>query len=139
LFLAHYSSFQRQIFVRRIPFKDKCFNPIVCCVRPLHPHLVYCEEAFFDDGNLILLYEHCGKTTLKQLMRAKYEFDEKVVLCILYQVLVGLDFLHSHGLFHGNLSSSTIHIDETGKIKLSFKFKNFICEFFIRGLWIFLN
>jgi serine/threonine protein kinase len=122
LFLGHYSPLQTQIFVRIIPWKGVFFNTSACCVRPYNYNLVFCEEAFFDGEDLVLLYEHCGKTTLKCLMEANYDFNEKTILCILYQILHGLELLHSQDLFHGNLMCSSIHIDECGIVKLSFNF-----------------
>jgi serine/threonine protein kinase len=65
------------------------------------------------------VYEHCGKTTLKNLADKKYEFSEEAIKRILFQILLGLEFLYSKNMFHGNLSTSTIHINENGKIKLS--------------------
>jgi serine/threonine protein kinase len=119
LYLGHYSPYQRLIFVKRIHVDKKSFDPDICCLRPSCSYLAFCEEAFFDNDNLVLLYEHCGKTILKDLIDKKCDFNEEIVKSILYQVLLGLDCLHSRNMFHGNLTASVIHVNEIGRVKVS--------------------
>jgi serine/threonine protein kinase len=100
--------------------------------------LIFCEEAFFEEEYLVLLYEYCGKTTLKQLLKEKQNLSEETVINIIFQILLGLEFLHLRNINHGNLNLSTVHIDEMGVIKISMLLLLLllIILILIRRLWI---
>jgi serine/threonine protein kinase len=139
LFLGFYLQCQ-YVLVKRVFWKgNPLFDTDICCVRPSNSNLIFCEEAFFEEEYLVLLYEYCGKTTLKQLLNEKQNLSEETVINIIFQILLGLEFLHLKNISHGNLNLSTVHIDEIGVIKISMLLLLLILIILIliRRLWIY--
>lgn len=83
---------------------------------PVHPHLVSALDIFLDplSRKLHICMEYMDGN-LYQLMKARDHkcLDRKHVKTILYQILSGLDHIHSHHFFHRDIKPENILVSTT--------------------------
>jgi hypothetical protein len=87
-----------------------------------HKNIVEMYEVFTEDDEGFLVMEYVDGTTLENLMqqhiRAGTWFQADEAVDILKQVLEGLVFAHSSGLFHRDVKPSNILVSKLGVVKL---------------------
>jgi len=61
-----------------------------------------------------------GNTNVKYLLNSipKTQIGEEEIVCILYNQLCGLNYLHSAGIMHRNIRPSSFLIDEECTVKI---------------------
>jgi len=85
-----------------------------------HDHIVKAEELFIDmeSGNAQIVLEYCEGQTLQELIEEKIKLDEKWLVEIIRQIVTALDYLHSKGLCHRDITPANIIINEKNEAKL---------------------
>lgn len=95
-----------------------------------HPNVVELKEIATcpsdkegERDDVYLVFEYCD-TDLSGLMDLSREgiipwFNEEEVKCYIYQLLVGLKFLHENKIMHRDLKCSNILINENNELKLA--------------------
>jgi serine/threonine protein kinase len=83
-----------------------------------HAALPVIEDAFEDDGKLLLVQERLEGDTLNAFLNTGSQIQLPSALVFLCQIAAGLDDAHSAGLIHGNLRPGNILITRTGRAKL---------------------
>lgn len=81
-----------------------------------HKHIVSYLDSFFDPPNCYIVTEFVdgwsGYSFLKQVKRV----PPLVGLCIVIDMLQGIDYLHLHDTIHSDLSAANYLIDKKGRI-----------------------
>ena len=72
-----------------------------------------------DMKSVDILMEFVPGGSVRQLLNKFEKFHEKTVQKYLYQLLVGLEYLHSKGIIHRDIKSANLLVDNEGIIKLS--------------------
>ncbi|KAK2720008.1 hypothetical protein QYM36_004048, partial [Artemia franciscana] len=88
----------------------------------IHPHIIKLKEVVRENDTLYLIFEHM-ECNLYELMRSHYDkgdkgFPESTVRIVAYQVLDGLNYMHSLGIFHRDLKPENILCSNLGVIKI---------------------
>lgn len=87
-----------------------------------HRNIVEMYEVFEQEGEGFLVMEYVDGTTLddliKQHIRAGTWFDLDDAVDIFRQILEGLVFAHSSGLYHRDVKPSNILVSKLGGVKL---------------------
>ena len=89
-------------------------------------HIVPLHDAFYLDGNVYLALGYCNGGSLDDLLGAYQALassaaavaalglPERVLSCVLLQVLCGLRYLHANGVVHRDLKPANILFDTDG-------------------------
>ena len=78
----------------------------------------YTNEINYDDAYLYFEYV---PSSVERLIESNYDYlsNEKIVPFILYQILMGVLYLHSCGIIHRNLNPSNILLDEYCRVQIT--------------------
>ena len=82
-----------------------------------HPNIMKIFEFFEDYKNIYLINEYCGGGDVAG-MNDKYGlFPEFFLKYIMFQVFIGISFLHSNKVVHGDIKRENIAFVYNGKLK----------------------
>ena len=85
------------------------------CSRVQHPGISRVLEAGWDNGQLYAVFNYYDGQTLRERIRQQAQLDFPEAAALLHKLATALDYLHSNGFLHGNLSSDNIMLEkETG-------------------------
>eukprot|EP00003_Mantamonas_plastica_P030291 TRINITY_DN7444_c1_g1_i6.p1 TRINITY_DN7444_c1_g1~~TRINITY_DN7444_c1_g1_i6.p1 ORF type:complete len:666 (+),score=211.52 TRINITY_DN7444_c1_g1_i6:2126-4123(+) len=84
-----------------------------------HPNIVRYLGTQTDDEHLNIFLEYVPGGSIASLLSKFGPFDENLVRVYTYQVLQGLDYLHSHNIVHRDIKGGNILVDKTGVVKLA--------------------
>ena len=94
-------------------------------------HIVPLHDAFYLDGNVYLALGYCNGGSLDDLLGAYQALassaaavaalglPERVLSCVLLQVLCGLRYLHANGVVHRDLKPANILFDTAGAVRVT--------------------
>ncbi len=103
---------QSQAFVNRLTFKVKQ-------VGQLHHQNIRRVFGLDDfEDRIVIVQEHIEGQTLCDRLRFGH-FDEMGFYALIMQICAGLGHAHEHRVVHGNLKSSNLILDESGRIKIT--------------------
>jgi len=71
------------------------------------------------ENTLTLVFEHCDQDLKKYFDCLNGEIDSDIVMAYMYQILKGLDFIHSKNVLHRDLKPQNILINTTGDLKIA--------------------
>lgn len=88
-----------------------------------HPNIIKLLDIVIperDDYKDIYLVEEYMSSNLEKLIYADYDYikDEKLVPWIIYQILEGMNYLHTCQIMHRDIKPANILIDEKANIKI---------------------
>ncbi|CAL1530449.1 unnamed protein product [Lymnaea stagnalis] len=83
-----------------------------------HDNLVNLIETFRRRKRLYLVFEFVDHTILDELEKCPNGLDENSCRKILWQVLKGTEFCHSHNIIHRDIKPENILISKSGIIKI---------------------
>ncbi|KAI9320471.1 kinase-like domain-containing protein [Dichotomocladium elegans] len=87
-----------------------------------HTHLLPVYQSFVSQSHLYIITPIMSAGSCHDLLVAtKHQgLEEPIVACILKQVMLGLEYLHSNGLVHRDIKSANLLLDrEHGIVKLA--------------------
>jgi len=106
--------------------REQLMNDIQGLIRAQScPYLVHLYAAYFhrQSGRVHVALELMDMGSLQDLLRSAVKqqagLPEKCIAAIGYQVLKGLEFLHSHKQLHRDIKPGNILINSQGSVKLS--------------------
>lgn len=81
-----------------------------------HPHIIKYHTSFMEAGSLHIVMEYAESGDLYQLLKAqkakrKY-FSEKDLWMYAYEILLGLEYLHSQNIIHRDIKTLNIFLSE---------------------------
>ncbi|XP_076452232.1 uncharacterized protein LOC143287868 isoform X3 [Babylonia areolata] len=83
-----------------------------------HDHLVNLIEVFRRKKRLYLVFEFVDHTVLDELEKCPNGLDENTCRKILWQVLKGTEFCHSHHIIHRDIKPENILVSKSGIVKI---------------------
>lgn len=85
----------------------------------VHPHVSRLYGYFHDDTNVYLIIEYALHGEIYQVLKTKRRFDEPTASKYIYQVSLGLQYLHSNNVIHRDIKPENILLLDQGDVKLS--------------------
>ncbi|OHT06868.1 STE family protein kinase [Tritrichomonas foetus] len=83
-----------------------------------HKHLIHYHECLHIEGSVYLVMDWCEGKSLLDTLKGYKALPEKLVARYIYEVLQGLEYLHSQGNTHDNLRASNI-LTTNGQTKVT--------------------
>jgi len=83
-----------------------------------HPNIVSLKEVIKDDISTKLIMEYCSKGDLNDYLNMR-KMKEKSALHFMYQILQGLQYLHSNNIVHRDIKPQNILIDKNNVCKIA--------------------
>jgi NIMA (never in mitosis gene a)-related kinase 1/4/5 len=81
-----------------------------------HGHVIKYFTSFMEDGNLHILMEYADGGDLYELLKVqkkkKKYFSEKDLWTFAYEILLGLEYLHSKNIIHRDIKTLNIFISQ---------------------------
>jgi serine/threonine protein kinase len=84
-----------------------------------HPHILEIYDVLYDQAHICVLSEYCSGGTLHRLVVEHGSLDYRDLQHYFYQLVIALQFLHSHGIAHRDLKPENILIDKNGNVRLA--------------------
>lgn len=86
-----------------------------------HKHLIHIHEARMSGAAAFLVMDWCDGKSLYDIIHGYQTIPEKLLARYIYEVLQGLDYLHSQGNRHDNIKASNIlrKLSENGAANLT--------------------
>ena len=90
-----------------------------------HPNIIHLYKTFEENNSLYFVYEYFPSTDLESYVKDfkknnpnKY-INQDIVIKILKQILLGLQYLHNCGIFHRDIKPASILIDTNYNVKIT--------------------
>nr|ACN54199.1 mitogen activated protein kinase kinase [Salicornia brachiata] len=84
------------------------------------PHIVRCHGVFEKaDGDIAVLMEYMEGGTLQDKQKSDGTFSKSRLSKVVYQILNGLKYLHSHKIVHRDIKPANLLVNEQGDVKIS--------------------
>jgi serine/threonine protein kinase len=83
-----------------------------------HPNIVSFYDSFEDSNQLNIIIEYCEKGDLQEFLNGR-KMKEKHALHYFYQILQGLNYLHSNNIIHRDIKPQNILIDKYNVCKIA--------------------
>jgi serine/threonine protein kinase len=87
----------------------------ICCE---HPNIVSLECTIQDEDFLYFVMEYASNGTLQDLLNSQHKLDTLTTRKIAAEIVVALEFLHSHNIIYRNLKPENILLDENYHVKI---------------------
>ena len=84
-----------------------------------HPNIVKYRGCFLEQNYLYIILELVDFGSLQTLIKQYDELGENVVACYIYQILLGLKYLHEQGIIHKDIKAANILMTSSGLCKLT--------------------
>lgn len=86
-----------------------------------NPYVVKLYDCFEDNNKIYIIMEYIPNGTLESFIKNnKGNFlSQEIVMHIFYQILGGLNYLHSNDIIHRDIKPDNILFNENGDIKIS--------------------
>lgn len=85
----------------------------------LHPNVVQLKDIIHTETKLWLIFEYIEKDLKRHLESRSELLAPYVVKSLMYQLLAGLTFCHTHRILHRDLKPQNILIDSSGNLRLA--------------------
>lgn len=83
-----------------------------------HPNIVSFYESFLHKMKLFIVMEYCSGGTLKDLI-CWWDLKELYISIILWEILQGIQYLHSTGKIHRDIKPANILITDKEEVKIA--------------------
>ena len=83
-----------------------------------HPNIVGFYNSFDENDQLNIILEYCEKGDLQEFLNGR-KMKEKSALHYFYQILQGLNYLHSNNIIHRDIKPQNILIDKNNVCKIA--------------------
>eukprot|EP00005_Dracoamoeba_jomungandri_P000082 CAMPEP_0174251632 /NCGR_PEP_ID=MMETSP0439-20130205/1385_1 /TAXON_ID=0 /ORGANISM="Stereomyxa ramosa, Strain Chinc5" /LENGTH=475 /DNA_ID=CAMNT_0015331987 /DNA_START=69 /DNA_END=1496 /DNA_ORIENTATION=+ len=87
--------------------------------RVSHPFIVKLYNTFKDQKNIYFLMEYVAGGELFTLIRSHNRLSDEVARFYAVEIVLAVNYLHSHGIAHRDLKPENLLLDSDGHIKLS--------------------
>jgi male germ cell-associated kinase len=76
-----------------------------------HPNIVKLREVIRENDELFFIFEYCDQNLYQLTKDCRQYLHEDQIKKIMYQILLGLAYMHKHGFFHRDMKRMfKIHI-----------------------------
>ncbi|KAH3765340.1 cell division control protein 2 [Pelomyxa schiedti] len=84
-----------------------------------HPNIVTLRDVVSGNNKLYLVFEFLDQDLKKYMESTSKVVSGSLVKSYLFQILLGLDYCHSHRIIHRDLKPQNLLIDRAGNLKLA--------------------
>jgi serine/threonine protein kinase len=84
-----------------------------------HPNVVMYRGTYWTPGMLWVCMEFCAGGSVEKLFDAGQTISEAGIAYVCHEVLLGLQYLHSHRIIHRDVKGSNVLVTESGGVKLA--------------------
>ena len=84
-----------------------------------HRHIVSYLDSYFDPPNCYIVTEFIEGWSGYNLYKKTGRMPPIVALCVLIDILKGIDYLHLHNTIHSDLSAANYLVDMNGRVALT--------------------
>ncbi|KAI5683313.1 hypothetical protein M9H77_04541 [Catharanthus roseus] len=100
--------------------RRQIFREISILRRTDSPYVVKSHSVFEKPGgDVAILMEYMDRGTLENLIKSGVNFSEEILAKIAYQVVQGLEHLHSHKIIHRDLKPSNLLVNSEMEVKIA--------------------
>lgn len=75
-------------------------------------NILHFKDGFEKEGYLYLVLEYMENGSLSDLVKKMGKISENILKKIIYQVLIGLHYLHSQKIIHRDIKGANILLDK---------------------------
>ena len=84
-----------------------------------HPNIIAYLDSFFDQrGDFCIVLEYADGKDLQKYLANHGEVEERQVLQIFTQLILGLDYIHSQNILHRDIKTANVFLFRKGLVKL---------------------
>jgi len=84
-----------------------------------HPNVILYIDSFYSKkGEFCIVTEYADGKDLQKFIESHGEIDEKKVLQIFTQLILGLDYMHSQNILHRDIKTANVFLFKKGLVKL---------------------
>ncbi len=84
-----------------------------------HAHIISFYDSKFTSNYIYMILEYADRGSLRQLYQNYGKFSEFEVVYCMRQALLGLKYLHDHGIAHRDIKCANLLLNNHGIIKLA--------------------
>lgn len=84
-----------------------------------HPNIITLREVTTENEQLLIVYEFMDKDLRDFLTKSRKPLDNSLLQSYSYQLLSGINYIHSIGFIHQQIEPSNILINRQGLLKIS--------------------
>ena len=95
--------------------EEKLNNEIMILKNLDHPNIMKLYEFFVDEKHYYMVTEYCDQDDLYAKLNKLYCMNQIVVKFLMEQILSAVAYLHSKGVFHGDIKLENIMLYSTSK------------------------
>lgn len=100
--------------------KDKIFREVSILSTISHDNIVGFIDGFVSDDTCFLVQEYIdGMTLAQQIARRTKLWDEAAFCYVAISMIDALNYLHFHGIIHGDIKACNVLVTKEGGIKLA--------------------
>lgn len=97
---------------------NRIINEISILKQIHHPNIISLENIYEDNKSIYIVMEYCEGKALHNYIQRKKKLNENVASFFYYQIINSIEYLHSKGIAHRNISLDNIVISKDHIIKL---------------------
>lgn len=110
----------KQVDVNSKNFKSEALESEINYLKALsHPNIVRYLGMQRTSKYIYIYLEYVPGGSIESLLQKFRRFPESIVQLFSRQILLGLQYLHEHGVLHRDIKGGNILVDKNGAIKLS--------------------
>ena len=83
-----------------------------------HPNIVKYYGHFFKSHHLYIILEYCSGGSISKIVKI-IQRNEDIIRQYIYQILLGLEYLHANNIIHRDIKCANILIGKNGTCKLT--------------------
>ncbi len=106
----------------KIVSEPSCFKEILALEKLHHSNIINFYEAFQVEDKLWIIMEFVEYGSLHDIIKKHFPDgikDPQMIASIAYQVIKGLEYLHSKNIIHRDIKSANVLINKNGDVKLT--------------------
>lgn len=86
-----------------------------------HPNIIKLKDTVFNMKEFCMIFEYCKanlRNYMKTLKQSKCSIDNGLLKKFSYQIILGINYLHSNCLLHRDLKPDNILLDDNNNVKI---------------------
>jgi len=114
----------KQVDIKKMSSKERkaAINEIRILASLNCPYMIRFYEAFIEDDRLHIVTDYASYGDLHRQMKKhasrSTQFSERAVWSFFLQLVMGIKYLHDHGVLHRDLKAANIFVDGEGCLKI---------------------
>jgi len=110
---GHLDAREEEEFIKRFKTEGKAALSLK------HPGIVSAIDSGLDEGTFYIAYELIDGVTIEEALKSGREFPPDEVTDLIVQASSALEYAHSQGVVHRDISPGNIYVGKDGKIRIS--------------------